>query len=120
MRTTLGIVLVAGLIGMAIFFSRSFITRNNISDRERYWTKEISTNLKPGADQSQLEEFLQPRGEKLHCYQTYAREDQCDITDSLSVGGTTKMPMKLSVIFKMKDKKVVSHLFTTTLANQPQ
>ncbi|MEY4730960.1 MAG: hypothetical protein RL020_2118 [Pseudomonadota bacterium] len=112
---------IVGLIVLAaLFMSRGFLNKRNIDEREKYWKKEIFANLKVGATKVQMEEFLKSRGENLHCYQNYSKEDMCDVTDKLSFGGTSSKPMKLAVIFKMKDDKMISYSFTTTLANQPQ
>jgi hypothetical protein len=94
-------------------------TDRNIDERTKYWEKEISAGLKAGAGKSEMESFFLTRGEKLDCYQNYAREDQCDITDNQSKGGFSNKPMKLAVILKIKDGKFVSHSFTTTPANAP-
>ncbi len=93
---------------------------SNTSEREKYWRKEISANLPANATKAEIEIFVLARGEKLHCYQNYAREDQCDITDNKSHGGTSKMPMKLAVIFNMKNERMTAYLFTTTPANPKQ
>jgi hypothetical protein len=95
-------------------------TDRNIDERTKYWEKEISANLKAGATKAELESFFKTRGENLHCYQNYAREDLCDVTDNQSKGGFSNKPMKLAVILKMKDDKFVSHSFTTTPADAPK
>jgi hypothetical protein len=95
-------------------------TDRNIEERTKYWEKEMAVGLKSGATKAEMELFFKTRGEKLDCYQNYAREDQCDITDNQSKGGFSNKPMKLAVILKMKDDKFVSHSFTTTPADAPK
>lgn len=85
----------------------------NINDREEYWKAEIAASIAPGATRADLERFAQAHGERLDCYQNGEREDQCDITDHQSAGGTSNLPMRLAVIFRMKDDRYVSHLFAT-------
>lgn len=113
MRTVSALALASLLTGCNVQY------RNNIEGRQKYWDKEIQTGLQAGASNSDMASFFKTRGEKLHCYQNYAREDQCDITDSQSVGGFKNKPMKLAVILKIKNDKFVSHSFTTTPANPP-
>jgi hypothetical protein len=85
----------------------------NINYREDYWKAEIAKSLSPGATRADLERFAQARGEQLHCYQNHKQEDQCDISDRRSAGGTSNLPMRLVVIFEMKDGKYTAPVFTT-------
>jgi hypothetical protein len=92
---------------------------NNMKDREKYWENEISTTLKVNASQAELELFLLAHSQKMDCYQNYEKEDICDFTDSQSKGGFKNKPLKLAVMFKMVDEKVVSHSYIPTNANVP-
>lgn len=85
----------------------------NINDREDYWKAEIAASIAPGATRADLERFARAHGEQLNCYQNGDGKDQCDITDHQSAGGTSNLPMRLAVIFRMQDDRYVSHLFAT-------
>lgn len=85
----------------------------NINEREAYWKAEIANSIVPGAMRADLEQFARAHGERLDCYRNRDDEDQCDITDHQSAGGTSNLPMRLAVIFRMQDGKYVSHLFAT-------
>ncbi len=112
------IVFVAIAVMLAIFLSRNFMGGNNLDERKAYWGKEIAASVPAGTRKAQLDAFASARGEKLNCYQTYSKEDQCDLDDNKSLGGPSNLRMKLSVIFKMKDEKIVSHSFTNVPASQ--
>ncbi len=105
----------------AAFVLRDFLfTGRNIDERKEYWGKEISTSLKAGSSKEELLAFAKAHGQNLNCYQNFNQEDQCDFTDVNSIGGTSSRPVKLAVIFAIKDEKLVSHQITTTLANSPE
>jgi hypothetical protein len=102
------------LSGLSLLcFGCSIPNGTNINDREDYWKAEIAKSLSPGATRADLERFAQAHGEQLHCYQNDKREDQCDISDHRSAGGTSNLPMRLVVIFEMKDGKYAAPVFTT-------
>jgi hypothetical protein len=101
-------------LGLLLFCSGCSVPNGtNISDREGYWKAEIGKSLSVGATRADLEAFAQAHGEQLDCYQNYKREDQCDISDHQSAGGTSNLPMRLVVIFEMKDGKYSAPVFTT-------
>lgn len=105
----------------ALYISRQFAADGrNIDARTAYWEKELTASLKPGSSKEELDAFAKAHGEILSCYQNYSREDQCDFTDSKSAGGSSSKPMKLALIFKIKDGKLISHELTPTLASALQ
>ena len=111
-------VVIAAVI--AVVLARGMSSGTNIESRQKHWEKQIAEGLKTGATKAELEAFAKSRGQTLNCYQNYKREDQCDFEDGESAGGSRNHPMKLAVIFVMKDNKVASHQFTTAMANKPQ
>ncbi len=104
----------AAMLGILLLSSACSIPNGtNINEREAYWKAEIANSIAPGATRADLEQFASAHGEQLECYQNGDREDQCDISDHRSAGGTSNLPMRLAVIFRMQDGKYVSHLFAT-------
>lgn len=104
----------AATLGVLLLSSACSVPNGtNINEREAYWKAEIAKSIAPNATRADLERFAQAHGEQLECYQNGDREDQCDITDHQSAGGTPNLPMRLAVIFRMQDEKYVSHLFAT-------
>ena len=101
------------ILSLLLLCACSVPNGTNINEREAYWKAEIANSIAPGATHADLERFAQAHGEQLECYQNGDGEDQCDITDHQSAGGTSNLPMRLAVIFKMQDEKYVSHLFAT-------
>ena len=113
------IVVGALVVGIAVFILRDFLFQGrNFDERKKYWDGEISTSIKIGSSSNEeLSAFANNHGQKLHCYQNYNREDLCDFNDSESIGGTSSRPMKLAVIFAIKENKIVSYQFVPTAAN---
>lgn len=104
----------AAMLGLSLLSSACSVPNStNINEREDYWKAEIAKSIAPGASRADLEQFARAHGEQLDCNQNGQREDQCDITDHQSAGGTSNLPMRLAVIFRMQDEKYVSHLFAT-------
>ena len=120
MRRTLLVLIVAVFAVIAVSIARSISSGSNIDKRQKYWEEQISGTLNSGASKEELEAFTKGHGQILNCYQNYNKEDQCDFDDNQSLGGTSNMPMRLAVIFTLKDDKVASHQFTTSPANQPK
>ena len=118
MRRALLIAFVAIAAVVAIFIARGMSGGTNIDKRQKHWEKEISEGLKTGATKEELQAFASGHGQTLNCYQNYKREDQCDFDDNQSLGGPRNMPMRLAVIFAIKDNKVTSHQFATAPANK--
>jgi hypothetical protein len=117
--STIAIIVLA--TAAALYMAREFAADGrNIEERTAYWEKELSASLKPGASREDIEAFATAHGEQLDCYQNYDREDKCDFTDSKSAGGSSGHPMKLTIIFTLKEGRLVSHELTTTLANAPR
>jgi hypothetical protein len=113
-------VAIAGVLAFAL--ARVMSGGTNIDQREKYWAKEVATaGLKPGASKEDLERFAQAHGEgPLHCYQNGRRNDVCDFGDRDSHGGSRNHPMKLFVVFTMKDGKMASHEFVTGSEKVPE
>jgi hypothetical protein len=108
------------IIALAILLSACNVELdNNMKDREKYWENEISTGLRANASQVELALFLLAHSQKMDCYQNYEKVDICDFTDSQSKGGFKDKPLKLAVMFKLVDEKVVSHSYIPTNANVP-
>ena len=105
-------------VGVAVFLLRDFLFQGrNFDERKEYWESEISNSIIMGSSSSEeLSSFANNHGQKLHCYQNYNREDKCDFNDSESIVGTSSRPMKLAVIFAIKEKKIVSYQFVPTAA----
>lgn len=121
MRLSTSVVFVVLMTVGAVFIARSISTGSNIDKREKYWKEEISKSIHIGTSKDELEIFAKSHGQALHCYQNYnTKENQCDFDDNQSFGGTTRLPMRLAVIFTIKNDKVISHQLTTTLANKPK
>ncbi len=122
MRRTLFILFVTVMTVVGISIACSISNGSNIDEREKNWTEQISGSLKLGDTREVLEAFTKTHGQRLNCYQNYKKEDQCDFDDNQSRGGTTNRPVQLAVIFIIKNNKVFSHQFTTTLTppNQSQ
>lgn len=107
-----------GFVVMAVAVLTACSVERSIDQREKYWAAEIPQFLPVGSSKEDLEEFVRSRGQNLHCYQNYdTKQDQCDFADNQTMGGTSNLPMRLAVIFMLKDDRVVSHQFTTTPAN---
>jgi len=119
-RRTLLILVIAIFAFIAISIARSVSGGSNIDKRQKYWEEQLSGVLNTGASKEELEAFTDSHGQILKCYQNYKKEDQCAFDDNQSLGGTTNIPMRLAVIFILKDNKIASHQFTTSPANQPQ
>ena len=120
MRRTLLILVIAIFSVIAISIARSISSGSNIDKRQKYWEEQISGALNTGASKEELEAFTKSHGQILNCYQNYNKQDQCDFLDDQSLGGTSNMPMRLAVIFILKDDGVASHQFTTSPANRPK
>lgn len=119
MRRAFLIAFVAIAAVVAIALARGMSGGTNIDKRQKYWEKEISEGLNTGATKEELQAFASRHGQTLKCYQNYRREDQCDFDDIQSLGGSRNMPLRLAVIFAIKDNKVTSHEFATAPANKP-
>ena len=120
MRRTLLTLVIAVFSVIAISIARSISSGSNIDKRQKYWEEQLSGALNTGASKEELEAFAKTHGQILKCYQNYNKEDQCAFDDNQSLGGTSNMPMRLAVIFTLKDDKVAAHQFTTSPANQPK
>jgi len=120
MRRTLFVLFIAVSAAIAFTITRDISKGSNIDERQKYWAQQISGALKSGATVEELQTFTKSRGQSLNCYQNYNKEDLCDFDDNQSFGGTSNMPMRLAVIFSIKDNKIASQQFTTSPANQPR
>lgn len=120
MRRTLFVLFIAVSAVIAFSITRGISKGSNIDERQKYWAQQISRALNSGARVEELQTFTKIRGQALNCYQNYNKEDLCDFDDNQSFGGTSNMPMRLAVIFSIKDNKIASHQFTTSPANQPR
>jgi hypothetical protein len=118
MRRALLITSVAIAAVLAFVIARGMSSGTNIDKRQKYWEKEIPPALKAGATKEELQAFASSHGQALRCYQNYKREDQCSFDDNQSLGGTRNLPMRLAVVFAMKDSKVTSQEFGITPANK--
>ena len=119
MRRALLILFVAISAVVAFVIARGTSGGTNIDKRQKHWERQISEGLKAGASREELEAFAKARGQTLSCYTNYKKEDQCDFEDGESLGGSRNMPLRLAVIFVLKDNKVASHQFGTASANKP-
>jgi len=117
MRRTLFVLFIAVSTVVAISIARSVSKESNIDERKKYWVQQMSGTLNVGATLEELETFTKSHGQTLNCYQNYNKEDQCDFDDNQS---TSNRPMRLAVIFAIKDNKIASHQFTTSPAIQPK
>ena len=104
--------------GIAFMIVRGMSGGTNIEAREKHWKKVIAEGLKPGATKEELEAFARAHGQTLKCYTNAKREDQCDFDDDQSSGGSRNMPMRLAVIFVLRNNKVASHQFATAAVNR--
>lgn len=118
-RSTAVTFVVLGTIG-AVLLARSIGGGSNIEQREHYWKEEIAKSINMETSTDKLELFAKNKGQTLHCYQNYKREEQCSFDDYQSLGGTSKTPMRLAVIFTIENGKVISHQFTTTSTDTPK
>ena len=118
MSRPLLIVIAIGAAVLAFMLARGMSGGTNIEAREKHWQKVIAEGLKPGATREELEAFANAHGQTLHCYTNAKREDQCDFDDNQSQGGSRNMPMRLAVIFVLKNNKVASHQFATAAVNR--
>jgi hypothetical protein len=116
MRRVLLAIVVAAAAVYAFTLVRSTVPGSNIDERQKYWAGQIARSLAPGAPTDDLRAFAKAHGQDLRCYQNYRKEDQCSFDDGQSRGGTSNLPVRLAVIFSMRDNKVVSHQFTTAAA----
>lgn len=105
---------------VAIAFARGMSAGTNIDERQKHWEKEISAGLNAGATREELQAFASRHGQALNCYQNHRKEDQCDFDDKLSLGGSRNLPMRLAVIFVIRDGRVASHQFATTPAGSSE
>lgn len=100
-----------GLIGMLAACGSA--NQSNVEERTKYWEAQIAGALPPDSTKSQLEAFAKGHGQTLDCYQNHDREDQCDFDDNQSRGGAPSRPVKVAVIFVLKDDKLASYQITT-------
>ena len=109
----------AVVAGVAVFIFRDFLFHEvNFDERKEYWEGEISASIKIGSSTNEeLSSFAKKHGQKLDCYQDHNRENRCDFIDSESIGGMSSHPMKLAVIFAIKENKIVSYQFAPTAAS---
>jgi hypothetical protein len=94
---------------LATVFSCGVGGGTNIDKREAYWRQELPTKVPVGTIRADLETFAGSRGVRLECYQDGARRDVCAFRDPESHGGTSKIPMRLLVVFVMKDNAVTGY-----------
>ena len=118
MRRTLLVLVIAIFSFIAISIARNVSSGSNIDKRKKYWEEQMSGVINTGTGKEELEAFTKSHGQVLNGYQNYNKEDQCAFDDSESLGGTSNMPMRLAVIFILKDDKVASRQFATSPANQ--
>lgn len=120
MRRTLFVLFIAVSSVITFSIARGISKGSNIDELQKYWAQQISGALNAGATVDEFQTFTKNRGQTLNCHQNYNKEDLCDFDDNQSFGGTSSMPMRLAVIFSIKDNKIASHQFTTSPANQPR
>lgn len=111
MRRALMILSVVFFVAVVMWFARGMSSGTNLDKREKYWEKELAGGFKAGSTKDELQAFAQKHGETVRCYQNGNREDECAFTDPESYGGSSNIPLKLAVLFLMKNDKVVSWQF---------
>lgn len=84
-----------------------------MDERTKYWQAQIAGALPPDSTKSRLQAFAKDHGQTLDCHQNQDREDQCDFDDNQSHGGAPSRPVKVAVIFVLKDDKLASYPITT-------
>ncbi len=114
MRFSKVIVLVILFIAGVYIFRGFIFGSDNLKQKKEYWENEIASFLKPGTSKAELEEFAIKHSQTLDCYKNYQHEDQCDFVDADSIGGLSTHPVKLAIIFTIKDGIITSHKITPT------
>ncbi len=97
----------------------------DIPVREKYWTQEIKSGLPIGSEKAAIESFFSARGQKLECFTQDGKTrtfndgklpNACSVDDKQSLGGFSNVPVRLAVEIEMKEGKMISYKFGTTLA----
>lgn len=105
-----GILVVLAVIAAIVAYTmgRGMSAGSNLEERQKYWEAEIPPVVPAGTGKDDLEAFIVTHGEQMRCYTNEKRQSVCAFEDRQSFGGSRSMPMRLSVVFAMKDGAVSS------------